>query len=194
MKPHLAPTPKMKRLFHKLVAHWGNPTGVAAFNLASGAPDAPLPTVHVLVWEDPEGSATAFNTLGMAERRMPHADFFAELHCIVNGATTPDERADMARFLANLAEHSFRSDVKFDWWERISSPAGVPLFATCFDVLFHSALIQDDPDDLDDEDGPVKLLYALPLTSYESYVLANQGRKAFADYLAANDVDPFARR
>jgi hypothetical protein len=193
MSPNLAPTPKMRRIFQQLAECWGRPTNVAAFNFAADGSDS-LSHLHVAIWEDAEGTATAFNTLGMSERAIPEAEFSAEVHLLVKGRTTQHEQVQVAQFLANLAEFPFRRRTKFDWWERVSYPSGVPLFPTCQDVLFHPAMVDDDPDRLEDETGEVKLLYAIPLTSYESFVFANHGPQAFVEYLKTNDVDPFSRR
>lgn len=193
MNPNLAPTPKMRRIFQQLTERWGRPTNVAAFNFAPDGSES-LTHLHIAIWEDGEGTATAFNTLGMSEREIPDTDFTAEVHLLIKGRTTQAEQISVAQFLANLAEFPFRRRAKFDWWERVTYASGVPLFPTCHDVLFHPALVEDDPDTLEDETGEVRMLYAIPLTSYESFVFANHGPQAFVEYLKTNDVDPFTRR
>jgi len=172
------PTPRMRRLFFKLVEVWGHPTRMAALGL-----------LHIAVWEDPGGLATAFNTLGLSDLAQTSDGAPFELHWMVKRPLPPTEQAEAATFLAQLAATASQPQAAFDWQTRVDVPAGVPGFASCREVWLHPALTDDDPDTLDDPQGPVKVLYVIPLTEYESFVLRREGPLALREYASANSID-----
>src|SRR5262249_54537875 len=107
---------------------------------------------------------TLFNTLGMSERRMPGADYFTELHFAVRAPLDKEQRLAVGGFLANLAESPFENRLKLDWWEVINNPGHIPGFSGCKHLLLHPRFAPDGTDTLEDPDGPVKLLYVVPIT------------------------------
>lgn len=177
----------MRRLFFKLTERWGTPTRVAA-------PAHVQAALHVAVWEDPAGGATAFNTLGLSEVARAADGRPFELHWLVKQALSTGEQALAAAFLAELAAAAAQPAAAFDWQTRAQVAAGVPGFARCQEVWLHPAFADDDPDTLEDVDGSIKLLYVIPLTEYESFVLTQQGPVALREYTQANGIDLLAPR
>lgn len=122
------------------------------------------------------------------------ADYFTELHFAYRGSPTKEEQLEVARFLANLTEYPFMHNLKLDWWERLANPGNIPLFSSCKHLLLHPALVQGGLELIDDPDGPVKLLFVIPITADENHTLKVHGRQAFMEYLEANEVDIIAPR
>ncbi|MCS7080686.1 MAG: suppressor of fused domain protein [Chloracidobacterium sp.] len=172
------PTPRMRRLFFKMSEHWGRPTRMAAHD-----------DLHIAVWEDPAGAATAFNTLGLSEVACAADGSPIELHWLVKHPLDLAGQTAAALFLAQLAAAARAPEVRFDWHGRVHTPGGVPGFTCCYDVWLHPALTDADPDTLEDAAGAVKLLYVIPLTEYENFVLAQRGVEALLDYVQTNAID-----
>lgn len=150
---------------------------------------AALGPLHVAVWDDPDGLATAFNTLGLSDRAQASDGAPFELHWLVKRRLSPAEQAEAVAFLAQLATTAEQPQATFDWQTRVQVPAGVPGFASCREVWLHPALAENDPDTLDDPQGTVKVLYVVPLTEYESFVLTRNGVAALREYANANGID-----
>ncbi len=143
----------MRRLFFRLAEQWGRPTRLAA-----------LDNLHIAVWEDPDGAATAFNTLGLSDAARAAAGSPIELHWLVKRQLDLAEQAAAASFLSQMGAAARAPEARFDWRGRVCAPEGIPGFARRFDVWLHPALTEADPDTLEDADGPIKLLYVVPLT------------------------------
>ncbi len=172
------PTPRMRRLFFRLVEVWGHPNRMAA-----------LGSLHVAVWEDPGGLATAFNTLGLSDQAQTSGGAPFELHWMIKRQLSPVEQTGAIAFLAQLAAAAGRPQAAFDWQTRVEAPTGIPGFTHCREVWLHPSLTDDDPDTLADPQGPVKLLYVIPLTEYESFLLRREGASALREYASANGID-----
>lgn len=190
----VAPSDKLKRLYHQLTRHYfGEPGEMFVFD----EPSQPwhLPVIHVLVWRaDEHCDVTTFNTLGMSDRHMIGADYFSELHLEFRGVISETEQVSVARYLADIAEYPFMHDRKLDWWERLANPGKIPLFPECTQILFHPALVEGALDVIDDDEGPVKLLYVVPITPTENHILREHGKDAFNDYVAENEIDILSNR
>jgi hypothetical protein len=184
------PTPKMIRLYHQLVAGLGEPEDLWVFDPTELPQPNKLRLTHVPVWPaDESRDVTLFNTLGMSERRMQGADYFTELHFAVRSALDKDQRLQVARFLADVAEYPFQNNLKLDWWELINPGRPIPAFSGCKHLLLHPRLAPDGTDTLDDPDGPVKLLYLVPITPAERQLLLTRGRSAFLRQVEDNEID-----
>jgi hypothetical protein len=191
------PTPKMVRLYHELSRRLGGePEDLWVFDPADLADPSPrLRLTHVMAWPaDDDCDVTSFNTLGMSDRRMTGADYFAELHFGWRSRLGKDERLRVARFLANVAQYPFDHDLKLDWWEVIKRPGSILPFSGCRHVLLHPRFAKDGLDQLDDPDGPVKLLWVVPITPLERHLLVDHGRAAFVSHVQENHIDLFADR
>lgn len=172
------PTPRMRRIFFKLSEQWGRPTHMAACG-----------SLHIAVWEDPEGAATAFNTLGLSDAARAADGSPIELHWLIKRPLDLAAQTAAAAFLAQTAAAAQAPQARFDWHGRVRAPEGVPGFPRCFDVWLHPALTAADPDTLEDAEGAIKLLYVVPLTEYESFVLAQHGAESLLDYIRLNRID-----
>ncbi|OYT70390.1 MAG: hypothetical protein CFK52_11290 [Chloracidobacterium sp. CP2_5A] len=177
------PTPRMRRIFFKLSEQWGPPTRMAAHA-----------ALHIAVWEDPDGTAMAFNTLGLSDAARAADGSPIELHWLVKRPLDLAAQTAAAAFLAQLAAAARVPEARFDWHRSVRAPEGVPGFPRCFDLWLHPALTAADPDTLEDAEGAIKMLYVIPLTEYESFVLAQQGANALLDYLHLNQIDLLAPR
>ena len=187
-----APTPKMIRLMQQLIAVMGEPQDLWVFDPheVPGAASLDLRLIHVPVWPaDATSDVTAFNTLGMSERPIPGADYCAELHLGIRGGLDEPARAEVGRFLANLAQFPFHRSVELDWWELIREPGPIPSFPNCRHLLLHPRLAGDGIDVLDDPDGPVKLFYVIPITPLERRLMLERGRQAFQEHVRDRDID-----
>jgi hypothetical protein len=131
---------------------------------------------------------TLFNTLDMSGRRMPGADDFTELRFAVRAPLDKDRRLAVGGFLANLAEYPFENRLKLDWREVIN-PGHIPGFPGCKHLLLHPRLAPGGTDTLDDPDGPVMLLYVVPITPAERQLLITRGRSAFLRHVEDNEID-----
>jgi hypothetical protein len=184
------PTPKMIRLYHQLAAGLGEPEDVWVFDPTELPQPNNLRLIHVPAWPATEArDVTHFNTLGMSERRMTGADYVTELHFAVRAPLDKDQRLRVGGFLANLAEYPFENRLKLDWWEVINNPGTIPGFSGCKHLLLHPRLAPEGTDTLDDPDGPVKLLYVVPITPVERQLLITRGRSAFLRHVEDNDID-----
>ncbi len=194
-KPSSRPTPKMIRLYHRLRELLGEPTNLFVFDASVLDHPVQLPLLHVPAWAaDEHCDVTGLNTLGMSEQRMPGADGFVELHLGFRGDLGEDQRLDLARMLANVAEYPFENRLKLDHWEIIPRAGRIPVFTGCRHLLLHPKLAEGGIEHLEDEDGPVKLIYVVPITSYERHLLTCHGRSDFLRHIDVNDVDLLADR
>ncbi|MGQ9895943.1 MAG: suppressor of fused domain protein [Acidobacteriota bacterium] len=150
---------------------------------------ASLGRLHVVVWDDPSGLATAFSTLGLSDLAQTADGSPFELHWIVKHRFLPAEQTEAIAFLAQLAAVAEQPQAAFDWQTRVQVPSGVPGFNSCREVWLHPALVEGDPDTLNDPQGAVKVLYVIPLTEYESFVLTRSGVSALREYACVNDID-----
>jgi hypothetical protein len=130
----------------------------------------------------------------MSDRQMNGADYFAELHFGYRARLAKDERLQVARFLANVAQYPFDHDLKLDWWEVIKRPGSHLPFAGCRHVLLHPRFTKDGLDQLEDPDGLVKLLWVVPITPLERHLLVDHGRSTLTRHLQENHIDLFADR
>ncbi len=153
------------------------------------------PLLYVPSWvADKRCDVTSLNTLGMSEKRMRNAKYFAELHLAYRGKLREKERLELARLLADVAEYPFQNRLKLDWWEIIPTVYRIPVFTGCRHLLLHPRLVREGMDKIEDEDGTVKLLYVVPITPLERHLLADHGRRAFLDYIEPEVVDILADR
>jgi hypothetical protein len=187
------PTPKMIRLYHELSRRLGGePKDLWVYDPAAlPQPHSEKLRLHnVMVWPaDRRCDVTSFNTLGMSDRRMKGADYFAELHLGVRARLKKKDREAVARFLVNVAEYPFHNDLKLDWWEVVSRPGTIPFFPGCRHLLLHPSLAVKGFDRIDDPDGPVKLLYVVPITPMERHLMVDHGREAFIRHAKTEGLD-----
>ncbi|MFO0878445.1 MAG: suppressor of fused domain protein [Gemmataceae bacterium] len=192
------PTPKMIRLYqHFRAAFDREPDDCWVFDpheLGSSPPPY-LMLKHILVWNaDQDCDVTAFQTLGMSERLLPAGGTFAELHFAVRSRLETDQRLDFARFLANVASYPFQWGLRLDWWEIIRDVHPIPGFPGCRHLLLHPRFTPESFDEIDDEEGKIKLLYIVPLTPLERHILTNQGREEFMAFVTRERIDLLADR
>lgn len=189
------PTAKMIRLHHRLRGVMGEPTDLFVFDASDSSRPLHLPLLHVPTWAaDEHCDVTGLNTLGMSERQMPGADAFVELHLGFRGHLDKGQRLDLARMLADVAEYPFENGLKLDHWEIIPEVSRIPVFAGCRHLLLHPRLAEGGIDRLEDEDGPVKLIYVVPITPYERHLLTAHGRSEFLRHVEEEDVDLLSDR
>jgi hypothetical protein len=189
------PTPKMIRLYHRLVQRWGEPTDVFVFDARALDHPINLQLIHVPTWgADEHCELTTLSTLGMSEQRMQGAEYFAELHLAYRGSLPKEQRLALAGLLANIAEYPFEHRLKLDWWEIIPRAGHIPVFSGCRHLLLHPKFHEQGVDVIEDEDGTVKLLYVVPITPFERHLLAEHSRGAFRNYLREEAVDLLADR
>lgn len=100
----------------------------------------------------------------------------------------------MAYFLASVADYPFRWGLNLDWWQVIRDVNPIPGFSGCRHLLLHPRFTPESFDEIDDDEGKVKLLYVVPLTPLERHVLVNQGCEAFQEFVAREKVDLLADR
>ena len=189
------PTPKMIRLYHQLQWLMGEPTDLFVFDAAELDHPVHLPLIHVPSWAaDEHCDVTGLNTLGMSERPIPGTDEYAEFHLGFRGRLTQAECLDLARLLANVAEYPFENGLKLGWWEIIPRAGHIPVFTGCRHLLLHPKLAEGGIEQLEDDEGPVKLIYVVPITPYERRLLTGHGRSSFLQYVEENGVDLLADR
>jgi hypothetical protein len=194
-RPEARPTPKMIRLYHQFVRRWGEPTDLIVFDARENEHPVKLPLLLVPVWAaDRRCEVTALNTLGMSDRRMRRVRYFAELHLAYRGRLRKPQRLNLARFLADVAEYPFENNVKLDWWEVILNPGRIPEFPGCRHLLLHPRFVPEGLDKIGDDDGPIKLLYVVPITPRERHLLVDHGRECFLEYVEEEGVDLLADR
>jgi hypothetical protein len=190
LKPSAIPTPKMKRLYHELVGMWGEPTDLFVFDAADNNVPVQIPLIHVPCWSaDDACDVTTLQTLGMSEQLMPGADGYVELHLAYRGKLANEQLLVLARMLADIAEYPFHRSLKLAWWEVIRNVPPIPVFDGCKHLLVQSPFTAEGTAELPDDDGPVKLLYMVPITAHERHLLVEHGRDAFLDYIAQSDID-----
>ena len=122
------------------------------------------------------------------------ANYFSELHLGCRLRLKKAEREQMARYLANLAEYPFANDLKLDWWEVINNPGDVPFFPGCRHLLLHPILTPQGVDVFEDEEGRIRLLYVVPITTHEHHLIVVHGREKLVDYFAENEIDTLTDR
>jgi hypothetical protein len=181
------PTPHMIRLFHRFSGLLGRQPD-DGFICEPELPEQPL--VHVALWRpDRDSDVTSLQTFGMSAKPMPNSTTRAELHL---GCREPLDEAQceqLAYLLAHLAAYPFLHRVPLDWWEIIPNAGHLPGFPGCRHLLLHPRLAEESTDEIDDEEGTIKLLYVVPITEYERRLLVEQGREAFLDHLVLNRID-----
>jgi hypothetical protein len=184
------PTKKMKRLYDRLVDHWGQPTDLFVFDAREIKHPVCLPLLFVPTWvADKQCDVTAFNTLGMSNLRMKRATYFTELHFAYRGSLSERRRLSVARKLADVAEYPFENGLKLDWWHIIPKAGAIPAFPGCRHLLLHPKFKNEGFDTIDDEDGLVKVLYVVPITPRERHIIIAHGRNAFWDYVEDERID-----
>lgn len=187
------PTAKMIRLYHFFSEQFGRePEDLWVFDPweIQADPPAYLTLKHVMAWaSDDEMEVTTFQTLGMSERLMRGASHFVELHMGIREQLSKEQRLEVARFLANVATYPFQWDLKLEWWEVLARPGKIPFFAGCPHLLLHPRLTPEGFDEVDDEEGTVKLLYLVPITPLERHLLVDHGREEFLEYLEQEEID-----
>jgi hypothetical protein len=150
----------MIRLYHQFQRLFGETTNLFVFDATENPHPVHLPLLHVPTWAaDEHCDVTSLNTLGMSDRPMPGADECAELHLGFRGSLTEGERLDLARFLADVAEYPFQNGLRLDWWEIIPKAGHIPVFTGCRHLLLHPKLTEGGIEYLEDDEGPVKLIY-----------------------------------
>jgi hypothetical protein len=88
-----------------------------------------------------------------------------------------------------LPSTPFDHDRTLDWWHVINNPGNIPLFPGCRHLLLRSRFTEKGFDELEDPEGPVKLLYVVPITPMERHLLVDHGREGFLDYVEENQID-----
>jgi hypothetical protein len=191
------PTPKMIRLYHLFSHRYGEePEDLWVYDPAEkDDPPPSLTLTNVMVWPaDGDCDVTGFQTLGMSEMRMPGAGYFAELHMAIRAPLEKAGRERVARYLSNVAAYPFANGLTLDWWELIPNAGRLPGFEGCKHLLLHPRLVEGGLDEVDDEDGPVRILYVVPITPFERHLLAVHGKDSFLDYVEEEGVDLLSDR
>jgi hypothetical protein len=196
---HGHPTPRMVRLYHALSEMLGGePADLWVYEPDSGPVpgSARRPTLkHVMVWPaNDEVDVCTFNTLGMSEEPIPGTGYRAELHMGVRKFLRNPQRERLARFLANAAEYPFHHGRAIDWWQVIANPGEIPEFPGCKHLLLHPKFTDEGFDTIDDQAGPVRLFYVVPITPLERHLLVDHGRELFLEYTEAGGLDLLADR
>jgi Flp pilus assembly protein TadD len=194
----LRPTEKMKRLYRRFSELCGGePEDLWTFDpLDFAAPPPPfLGITHVMAWPaDANCDVTSFLSLGMSDRRMVGADYFSEIHFAIRAPLDEQQRLEVARRIADLVAYPFQYDRKLDWWELIRDPGRLPGFTGCKHLLLHPRLTEEGFDVVEDSEGVVKILMAIPITPHERQLILEHGRDALLDYLASNKIDVLSDR
>jgi hypothetical protein len=191
------PSEKMKRLYHHFIERYGEPKDVWVFDPAEFKEPAPpfLGLTHVMAWPaDRHCDVTTFQSLGMSDRRMKGARYFAEVHWGIRAKLKKQQRLEVARRIADVCAYPFQYDRKLDWWEVIKNPGPLPGFEGCKHLLLHPKLAAQAEDRIKDEDGLIKLLFLVPITPQERHLIVDHGRDALTDHLSANEVDVLSDR
>lgn len=185
------PTAKMKRLYRRFCERYGEPEDLWVFDPADFDDPPPfLRLTHVMAWPAGDGcSVTTFQSLGMSDRRMKGADYFAELHWGIRTALDKDQRLEVARRIADVCTYPFQYDRKLDWWEVIRDPGRLPGFEGCKHLLLHPKLSDEADDLIEDVKGVVKIIYLIPITPQERHLIVDHGRDALIDHFAENEID-----
>lgn len=191
------PTPKMIALYHFLSREMGGePEDLWVFN-PEGLDDPPpfLRLTNVAVWPADENcDVTTFHTLGMSERLMKGADYFAELHWAIRAELTKDERLRVAQRLADLAAYPFQHDLKLDWWEVIRQAGPIPHFDGCRHVLLHPRFSEEGCDVIQHPDGTIRVLYVVPITPQERHLTVDHGREHLVNHWIEHGADLLSDR
>jgi len=188
-------TEKMKRIYKRLEERWGEPTNLKVFDGKEAEKKTYLPYVHVAIWgADETCDVTAFNSLGTSEKQMKGANYYIEFHFAIRGELNEIQQGEVARFIANLTEYPFINDLKLDWWERLINPGKIPMFESCSQLVFFPSLVDNGLQTIDDLDGLIKLLYVVPITSFENHLLKEHGVDAFEQYIEDNCIDILSDR
>lgn len=195
MNDERQPTPKMFRVFARLKRWFGQPDEIHVFDPAKLPQPRDLQLLFVHVWvTDAVRQLTFFHTIGMSERLIPGTSYFAELHISVRGSLHNEQRQLLAAFLANLAQHPFDHSENLDWWQIQMKPGPIPVFTGCPHVMISSTPILAGSAQIDDQDGPIKLLHLIPVTPHEAAMRRKEGRSAFGRYVVQNAVDMYSDR
>ena len=75
-----------------------------------------------------------------------------------------------------------------------TDPGRLPGFAGCKHLLLHPRLSPEGFDTVDDPEGVVKVLMAIPITPHERHLILEHGRDALINYLAENEIDVLTDR
>lgn len=186
------PTPKMLALYHVLCREFGGePEDLWVFDPAElDDPPPVLLLTHVAVWPADENcDVTTFHTLGMSERLMTGADYFAELHWAIRASLTEDQRLRVAQRLADLAAYPFEHDLKLGWWEVIRQAGPLPQFDGCRHILLHPRLADEGFDEIEHPDGTIKVLYVVPITPLERHLILSHGSRDLVNHWAEDGTD-----
>jgi hypothetical protein len=186
------PTPKMIALYHFLSRELGGePEDLWVFDPAEfDDPPPSLRLTNVAVWPaDQNCDVTSFHTLGMSERLMKGADYFAELHWAIRASLTKDERLRVAQRLADLAAYPFEHDLKLDWWEVIRQAGPIPQFEGCRHILLHPRFAETGFDEIEHPDGTIKVLYVVPITPQERHLVVDHGREHLENHWVDQETD-----
>jgi Flp pilus assembly protein TadD len=197
-KRPLRPSPKMQRLYRRFSELCGSePEDLWVFDpLDFDRPPPPyLGITHVMAWPADAGcDVTSFLSLGMSDRRMLGADYFSEIHFAIRSPLTKEQRLEVARRIADLCAYPFQHNRKLDWWELIRDPGKLPGFEGCKHLLLHPRLTAEGINEVEDPDGVVKILMAIPITPLERHLILEHGRQALIDHWVENGTDVLSDR
>jgi hypothetical protein len=193
-----APSEKMKRLYHRFSELCGGePNDLWVFDPLDFEEPPPqyIGLKHVMAWPaDKECDVTAFQSLGMSDRQMKGADYFAEVHWAIRARLKKPQRLEVARRVADVCTYPFQFDRKLDWWEVIRDPGRMPGFEGCKHLLLHPKLTPEGFDTVEDEEGLIKVLCLIPITPLERHLIVDHGRQALVEYWTDNDTDVLSDR
>lgn len=187
----------MVRLYHEFGQRFGGePTDLWVYG-DGDRDDRPtfVTPRQVMVWPADHGCDVAtFVTLGMSDHRMTGADYYCELTLGVRARLRKSTREVVARYLSHVSVYPFQYGRKFDWWEVMTNPGDIPQFPGCRHLLLRDRLTAEGFDTVDDPDGPVKLLYVVPITPLERHLVLDHGPAALQTHWDEHGTDILSDR
>ncbi len=190
------PSPRMIRLYHDLIARLGEPADLWAFDpVDCPNPASSMAYKNVAAWPaDDEVDVCTFFTMGMSDRVMPGADYRVELHMGIRAYLGKEERLNVARFLADLAEYPFDHNRTLDFWHVLKQPGKIPHFPSCPHLIFHPRMTEAGFDTIADSEGEIRVFFVVPITPHERQLAIDRGKDALLDYWCEMEVDLFVDR
>lgn len=174
---------------------WGEADDIITFDGSKTSRPSAFASMDIAIWRaERDADVSILNTMGMSEKRMPGANYLAELNLGCRQVLSQSDERQLATLLANITEYAFANNLKLDWWERLAHPLVIPVFSNCTKILFAPSFAEPEFSWLETQEEPVKLLYVVPITERENHILAAHGVESFREYLHEEAVDLFSPR
>ena len=184
------------KIYQEHLAMFGEPGATFDFKTSQNDRDLGCPShIQVLVWEpDNELNLTRFTTIGMSDVTLDDNEHRTELHFSLIADLKPAEIDACSEFIASVALSSFKTNNKFDWWNRITTEAPVPIFSDSNQLLLHPAFVKDGWDTIESGERVVKIMNLVALTKQDSERADKDGLTDMLNHLYDNNISFFEPR